>query len=81
MHMSVESRESAKDVAKREELHCIAVDAFNGHSSMRYSDLQTTVKNMLSVSGRTAERKVAQMKQLTVIKPSAAGLYVIATPA
>ncbi len=81
MHVTVESRQSAKDAEKREALLSLAEDAFGEHPAMRYSDLQTTVKKLLTVSDRTAERKVAEMRRLTVIKPSVAGLFVIATPA
>ena len=81
MHVTVESRQMVKDAAVREELFCLAQDVFKDHPVMRYSDLQTTVKRLLTVSDRTAERKVAQMRRLTVIKPSAVGLYVINTPA
>jgi hypothetical protein len=45
---------------------------------MRYCEVQTTVKKLLTVSDRTAERKVASMKRLTVIKPGFRGMYVIA---
>jgi hypothetical protein len=81
MHVTTESRRMAKDAAEREESLCLARDAFNGRPSMRYTDLQVTVKKLLTVSDRTAERKVARMKALTVIKPSAAGLFTIVMPA
>jgi hypothetical protein len=81
MHVSIESRQSAKDGERRETLLALAEDAFSDRPAMRYSDLQTTVKKLLTVSDRTAERKVAEMRRLTVIKPSVAGLFVIAMPA
>lgn len=81
MHLSVESLQTTKDAAARESLLCLAQDVFKDHPAMRYSELQTTVKKLLTVSDRTAERKVAQMRALTVIKPSTLGLYVINTPA
>jgi hypothetical protein len=81
MHVSVESRQSAKDQERRETLLALVQDVFAQRPAMRYSELQTTVKKLLTVSDRTAERKVAEMRRLTVIKPSVAGLFVIATPA
>ena len=81
MHITIESRQSAKDAERRETLLALAQDVFADRPSMRYSDLQTTVKKLLTVSDRTAERKVAEMRRLTVIKPSVAGLFVIAMPA
>jgi hypothetical protein len=81
MHVTIESRQFAKDAAMREDLLALAKDVFGERRSMRYSEIQVTVKKLLTVSDRTAERKVAEMKRLTVITPSAAGLYRIATPA
>ncbi len=77
MHVTIESRQAAKEKAERESLMDIARDVFSGRLSMRYSDIQTTVKTQLTVSDRTAERKVAAMKRLAVIKLSAAGLYTL----
>jgi hypothetical protein len=81
MHVTVESRQSAKDTEKRETLLALAEDMFGDHRAMRYSDLVSTVKKTMSVRGRQAERKVAEMKRLTVIKSSVAGLYEIAKQA
>jgi hypothetical protein len=81
MHLTTESRQMAKDAAAREELMCVAREAFGDRPAMRYSELQVSVKKLLTVSDRTAERKVAQMKHLGVIKPSAAGLFTISMPA
>jgi hypothetical protein len=78
MHVTVESRAMAKDRAAREQLLCLAQDVFRDHPAMRYTDIQVTVKKLLMVSDRTAERKVADMRRLTVIKPSVAGLFEIA---
>jgi hypothetical protein len=78
MHLSVASRGLCKDQTDRENLLAVAEDLFRDHPAMRYTDLQVTVKNRLTVSDKTAERKVARMTQLGVITKSAAGLYVIA---
>ena len=80
MHVTVESRESARTEAKREELLCFAQDIFGEYLSMRYTEIQTTVKKQADCSLKTAQRKVDEMRRLAVIKQSAAGLYVIATP-
>jgi hypothetical protein len=81
MHISVQSRQSAKDAVMRDELMALARDIFAEHPAMRYSELQSTAKKVLAVSDRTAARKVSDMRRLTVIKSSVAGLYVINTPA
>jgi hypothetical protein len=81
MHVTVESHQSVKDAERRETLLALAQDVFADRPAMRYSEIQTTVKKLLTVSDRTAERKLAEMRRLTVIKSSVAGLYVIATPA
>lgn len=81
MHVTIGSRQSAKDQEKRETLLALVQDVFAERPAMRYSELQTTVKKLLTVSDRTAERKVAEMRRLTVIKPSVAGLFVIDSPA
>lgn len=81
MHITVQSRQSAHEAEKREQLLALAIDVFGDRPAMRYTELQTTVKKLLTVCDRTAERKVADMRRFTVIKSSVAGLYVIATPA
>jgi hypothetical protein len=67
--------------AAREALFCLAQDVFKDRAAMRYTDIQVTVKKLLTVSDRRAERKVADMMRLSVIKHSTLGLYVINTPA
>jgi hypothetical protein len=81
MHVSVESRQSAKDAEMREALLATALDMFGGHPAMRYSDIKSTVMTVTHCKERYAEKKIAEMKRLTVIKQTVAGLYVIATPA
>jgi hypothetical protein len=77
MDVSIESRQSSKDAEKRETLLALAKDVFRDHPAMRYTDIQVTVKKLLTVSDSTAERKVADMRRLTVITPSVAGMYEI----
>ena len=81
MHVTVASRGSAKDAAEQESLQALAEEVFSSHPSMRYSDLQTTLTERLKVSPQTAERRIARMRALTLIKKAAAGLYVLCTPA
>ena len=71
---------TAKEVLERETLIDLAADAFNGHMAMRYSDLKVTLIKCLGVSENTADRRIDRMKQLTLIRKSAGGLYVLATP-
>ena len=78
MHVTVQSRQAARGSEKREALLALAEDVFGDHPSMRYTDLISTVKKALTVSDKTAERKVGEMVGLTVIRKSVAGLYAIA---
>src|ERR1035437_5579053 len=81
IHVSIESRLSSKEQAQREALLCLAKDVFADHPAMRYTDIKSTVMTVVPCKERQAEKKVAEMKRLTVIKQSVSGLYVIATPA
>lgn len=81
MHVSVATRQSAKDAEKRDKLRAVFEDVFNGRPSMRYSDLVTTLTERLRVDPSNAERKVAQAVALTAINKAAVGLYVLSTPA
>jgi hypothetical protein len=81
MHITVESRESAKDSEKRKSLLLLAQDVFKDHPAMRYSEIKSTVATVTPCNDRNAQKKVAEMIRLTVIKASVAGIYVISTPA
>ena len=81
MHVTVESRQSARDAEKREALVSLAQDVFGDHPAMRYSDLKTTVMTVTRLKERQAERKIGEMKRLTVIRQGVAGMFVISTPA
>jgi hypothetical protein len=81
MHVTVASRQSVKDAERREALLSLAEDVFADRPAMRYSDIKSTVMTVARCKDRQAEKKVAAMKRLTVIKTSVAGLYEIATPA
>ena len=81
MHVTVESRQSAKDAERRETLLALAQDVFSDRPAMRYSDLKTTVMTVTRCKERMAERKISEMRRFTVIKATIAGLYEICTPA
>jgi hypothetical protein len=49
------------------------------HSPMRYSELKSTVKTLLKVSDRTAERKIERADKLGIITVNAESLYTINT--
>jgi hypothetical protein len=79
MHVSVQNRQASKVEFERGSLSLLAQEIFSERPSMRYSDLAATIKNRMRVSLATAERRVARMHQLGVIKKPVAGLYVLAT--
>ena len=81
MHVTVESRQSQKDAEMRDALQELAQDVFRDRPSMRRSDLETTVKTLLTVKDKTAYRRVNEMVRLGVICKSVAGLYHNSTPA
>ena len=81
MHVTVESRQSAKDTERREALVSLAQDVFGDHPAMRYSDLKSTVMTVTRLKERQAERKIGEMKRLTVIRQGVAGMFVLSTPA
>lgn len=77
MHVTIESRQSAKDAADREDLLETAQDVFGDRPSMRYLELTTVLKQMSEMSDRTAKRKIAKMTELGVIQKSVVGLYTL----
>jgi hypothetical protein len=85
MHVSVESHADAKEDLEFAELSNVFKTAFGNHPSMSFSDLRTatveaikvTDKKAVSVSDRTAERKIARADTLGIIKKELAGLYIL----
>ncbi len=77
MHVLVPSLKSAMDDIERDTLKELANDIFSDRPSMRYADFQTTVKNRLTVSDKTAERKVSRCRQLGIVTKTVAGLYIL----
>jgi hypothetical protein len=80
MHLSTESGQTTKDRAEREALLAVAEDLFQERAAMRYSELATTIMERMRVKVAQAERKVADMRRLAIIKKSGANLYVLARP-
>src|ERR1035441_3438930 len=81
MHVSIESRQFAKDLEERGELLALAKRVFADHPAMRRTELESTVKKLLTVSEKTAERKVNAMVRDAVIQKSIGGMYCISAPA
>ncbi|MDB6036107.1 MAG: topoisomerase [Verrucomicrobiales bacterium] len=75
MHVSCESAGVQKEDLKRQSAMSEIEDVFNGHPSMRYSDLKSTVKTVLTVTDRTAERRIQQWEHLKLIKKPFGSLY------
>jgi hypothetical protein len=74
-HVSCGSEIGAKTLAKIENLRCQRDDVFLDHPAMRYSDLVATVKKVLTVSDRTATRRIQEWCHYELIEKSAANLY------
>jgi hypothetical protein len=79
MHVSVASKAASKEEVETETLRDTFVDVFSSRPAMQFCDMQVTVKTRLTVSDRTAERKIARAVKLGVIKKSVAGLYTLTT--
>ena len=75
MHVTVPSLTSFQEDLDREALNEFAAFIFSQRPSMGRMDLETAVKNRLTVSAKTAERKVKRMVELGIVKKSHAGIY------
>ena len=75
MHVAVQSSESEKDEIEQEHITELAREVFTGHPSMRYMELKTAVINRLSVSDKTAERKIKRAVELGIMEKTAEKLY------
>lgn len=75
MHVSCESLGEQKVSAKVEQYRLEVEDAFADKPAMRYGELVATVKNGLTVSQRTAERRVADYVTHKLVKKSFANLW------
>jgi hypothetical protein len=79
MHTRVESRQQSKEQLERDELNDCMANIFKDRPSMHYSDLlfavKTTVKKDVTVSDKTAERKITKAVTFGIIKKAFTGLY------
>jgi hypothetical protein len=75
MHVTVESRESAKKKAATEEAKRLRDDVFGDKRSMRYTDLKNGVMDITGKSDRSAKRIVEDWVKLGVIEQSIAKLW------
>ena len=75
MHVSIETRQTIMDKEEVERLTLLAEKVFGEHSSMRHSELVSTVSAQEKKDKRTAERRISRMTTLKIIKKSEAGLY------
>jgi hypothetical protein len=71
----VANRSARQADLERDTLSELASTIFADGSAMSYSDLKSTVKTRLTVSDRTAERKVKRVCDLGIVKKTSAGLY------
>ncbi len=76
MHLSCGTNEARRESASVERMRLELGDVFNERKAMRYSDLKSTVISTLTVSARTAERKIAAYRHHELITQSVAGLFV-----
>lgn len=79
MHVSASSRSVTKEDIERGKLLTVFKKAFSERPAMRYSELKSTVKTLVTGSDRTIERKIKRAAALGIIKATVAGLYAIST--
>jgi len=75
MHVTVPSLRTSQEETDRETLTELAAFVFSQRPAMGRMELETAVKNRLTVSTKTAERKVTRMAELGIVKKSHAGHY------
>lgn len=75
MHVTVQPGQDPETKRKREEIVLLRDEVFGGAVSMSWKDIVLTVKNLLTVQQRTAERKFAAMRDLGVVKKLGATLW------
>jgi hypothetical protein len=79
MHRSIESQAEAKEDIVFTELSELFKVIFSARPAMSRTELEATVKTKLTVSEKTAERKVKQAVTLQIIRKTYAGLYELKT--
>jgi hypothetical protein len=79
MHVTVPSMRAEKDNIEREDLAQNFREILADRPAMRYADLQTAVKTKLTVSDKTAERRIKAAVTFGIIKKNFGGLYTAIT--
>ena len=79
MHVSCESKVSAKETAKTDTARMERDEVFGNRAAMRYSDMKTTLMGVFTKSDTTAERKIANWEKYGLIKKGVANLWEKAT--
>jgi len=76
MHITCETGNDRREAAKEERMRVEVQKVFRDSKAMRYSDLKSTVMSRLSVSDRTAEKKIAVYRQKKLVTDGATGLLI-----
>lgn len=76
MHVSVATSQERRESAAVERMRDELVEVFSEAKAMRYAELKSTVISRLTVSDRTAERKIAGYRHAKLISRGAANLFV-----
>jgi hypothetical protein len=75
MHVSVQSAGITRADAKRDELIELRTEIFDGQTKLKFTDMSVAIQKARGCTSRTAERKLAEMKQLKLIRFQGFGLY------
>jgi hypothetical protein len=76
MHVSCETGSDRREAADVERMRDELEEVFSERKAMRYSELKSTVISRLTVSARTAERKIARYRKKKLVTRRAANLFV-----
>ena len=75
MHRSCAAVADVRRDDKIEKLSFELDEVFSETPAMRYSDLKSTVKKALTVTDRTAERRITEYRQHSLITKSFANMF------
>jgi hypothetical protein len=75
MHLSVESRQRARNDLERDELEDLFGRILSIGRTMSFTELVAAVRKVVSVSERTAERKIRKADTMGIVAKNPAGLY------
>jgi hypothetical protein len=76
MHVSCESKASARDSAKVQKLIFERDEAFGDRPAMRYNELVSTLMEVLRVSDKTAERRVDAFRHCGIIQKAVPNVWI-----